>query len=64
VIGLGFSIFGGLLWLAFTLIAIFGGGAILFQGDYYDAPPRWLGLVGLVVGLLSGSFMLAAMISS
>ena len=64
MIGLGLSIFGVIVWLVMTLILIIGGGAILFQDDYYDSPPRWIGLVGLLLGLLSGSFMLAAMISS
>lgn len=64
MIGLGLSIFGVLIWLVFTFIMVIGGGAILFQDDYYDSPPRWLGLIGLLVGLLSGSFMLAALISS
>jgi len=64
VIGLAFSIFGSVLWLVFTLVMIVGGGAILFQEGYYDQPPRWFGLVGLLTGLLSGSFMLAALISS
>lgn len=63
MIGLGLSIFGVLIWLAFTLIMVIGGAAILFQDDYYDNPPRWVGLIGVLVGLLSGSFMLAALIS-
>lgn len=64
MIGLGLSIFGVLVWLAFTLVMVIGGGAILFGDDYYDAPPRWTGFVMLTIGLLSGSFMLAALISS
>lgn len=64
MIGLGLSIFGVLVWLAFTLVMIIGGGAILFGDDYYDSPPRWTGFVMLMIGLLSGSFMLAALISS
>jgi hypothetical protein len=64
MIGLGLSIFGVILWLVLTLILIFGGGSILFQDDYYDSPPRWIGLVGLLLGLLSASFMIAAVINS
>lgn len=65
MIGLGLSIFGVLVWLAFTLVMVIGGGAILFGDDYYyDYPPRWTGFVMLMIGLLSGSFMLAALISS
>lgn len=64
MIGLAFSIFGVILWLVFTFVMVIGGGAILFGESYYHSPPRWVGFTGLMIGLLSGSFMLAALINS
>jgi hypothetical protein len=65
VIGLAFSIFGVILWIFGTIAGFVVGAAIAFEERYYeDLPPRWVGVLMMLAAVLSGSFALAALISS
>lgn len=56
------QIFGVILWIVGTFIAVIGGLALIMEAfDFADAPSGWWGVGTLLGAMLSFSLMLAAL---
>lgn len=56
-----FQIFGIILWIVGTFVAVIGGLAMLMEAfDFGDRPTGWIGIGTILAATFSFSLMLAA----